>query len=130
MIYHPAAKFYLPIPTDTQMVLPDTIDLAKTSLRLKLVNDESCVTSLVTGDLRAVKRNCDYVMTNEVLPPDAYRISKDMLLLSNVTEITWSCTTPNGISNQSVLINQTETIVKLRCDCDVYIADFFFPKLY
>ena len=62
--------------------------------------------------------------------PNVYRIARNTLLLTNVTEITWSCTANGTVANRTVVINQTESIIQMRCDCDVYVRHWIFPRLY
>ena len=128
LAYHSDARYYLTF--DRILDIPENgqLDLRKTNLRLLKRSHSSCALGLMLGRLALIRQYCTYHVVAGDLVPAIYRLDKNNLLLSNISEVTLHC---HKFQNTTRLIPEhLQIILKLSCDCDLETSEFFISGMH
>jgi len=98
----------------------DTIlDLTLTEVNLKCATTGS-ETALIYGDLNTIQTQCRYHISYGTLPPQIFRLSDDLFLFSNVSELQMNCTnSPKHITSavNKITATQIQFLLTINCGC-------------
>jgi len=87
ILYTPELNYYLVLNhlLDSDM---QTLDITKKGLILQDRNIKSCPLTLLENDLTEIQTYCGYSVVDSPVPKAVYRLTADLILLSNITQLT------------------------------------------
>jgi len=104
----------------------DVIDLRITPLVLQRKNKNVCAEGLINGNLSVIKRSCRYHVVHAPLPRAVTKIGTNMLLLSNIKEVTIGCEGKTMIRQN---VTEVQHVISVHCGCLVTVDEFSFYEL-
>jgi len=105
------------------------LDMRKTDTTLQNLNEHSCTTALIRGDLDHIKSLCRYTIYPIPLPATVFHLSETTLLFSNISEIQITC------DNETIIkrIDTLQFVYKAHCGCffnnHKFLCSFLFVVL-
>jgi len=99
------------------------LDMRKTDATLQKLNEHSCATALIRGDLDHIKSLCRYTIYPIPLPPTVFHLSETTLLFSNISKIQITCGNETTIKRVDTL----QFVYKAHCGCSVTTGNFYVP---
>ena len=86
-------------------------------------NIKTCPLTLLENDLTEIQTYCGYSVVDSPVPKAVYRLTADLILLSNITQLTIKC--QNNDTFQTINLKEIQTVHKVHCSCE-YHADSFY----
>jgi len=100
-----------------------TLETTKEGIILQDRNVKTCPLTLLENDLSEIQTYCGYSVVDSPVPKAVYRITADLILLSNITQLTIKC--ENNDTLQIINLKEIQTVHELHCSCS-YHADSFY----
>ena len=99
------------------------LDMRKSDATLQKLNEHSCATALIRGDLARIKSLCRYTIYSIPLPATVYHLSETTLLFSNISEIQITC------DNKTITkrIDTLQFVYTAHCGCSLVTGKFYVP---
>ena len=111
--------------------LPDpdiqTLDITKKGIILQNRNVLTCPLTLLENDLSQIHTFCGYSVIYTPVPKAVYKITNDLILLSNITQLSIKC--ENNDTLQIITLNEIPTVHKLHCSCSDRADSFYITRL-
>ena len=97
------------------------LDMRKTDATLQKLNEHSCATALIRGDLDHIKSLCHYTIYPIPLPATVFHLSETTLLFSNISEIQITC------DNETIIkrVDTLQFVYKAHCGCSLVTGNFY-----
>lgn len=104
----------------------EILDLRKTKLVLQSRTKPTCGLFLVEGSLEQIKDYCRYFVVRSSIPRGLFMLTKDLILLSNISSLTIQCV--NQTSSEVVKLNHPQVVQSLHCSCEMFADEFYLPR--
>ena len=125
ILYTPDLDFYLAGKSLADFET-HTLDITKQGLILQDRSILTCPLSLIEGDLKDIKKYCGYAVVNSPVPRAVYKLTDDLILLSNVSNLIIQC--DNNGTRQVLSLSEIQTVHKLHCSCHLTADHFYIPN--
>ena len=121
-------KHYFEITDQMDLAnIPKYINLNRSPIHLMSRDYPSCTVALLDGNLRAIRKLCEFHVVNGPVPKTIVRLSPTRLFVSSVSSLIIQC-------DQTTVDKSTETAnrqiaIDIPCNCELQVDQYSIPRM-
>ena len=75
--------------------------------------------------MEQIKDYCRYFVVRSPIPRGLFILTKDLILLSNISSLTIHCV--NQTHSEVTKLNHPQVVQNLHCSCEIFADEFYLP---